>query len=106
MRGTVRPGRSSSIHYSIPEGEGDMIVPRTGRQLAWSPSMSDGLSCLGGVEGRMALRQTDTIEVKRIKGKGRGVFARRAIRKGEVIETVPMLVLPAKEFEEGLSKTV
>ena len=43
----------------------------------------------------MALRQSDAIEVKRVKGKGRGVFARRAIRKGEVFETCPVLVLPA-----------
>ena len=35
----------------------------------------------------MPLKQSDAIEVKRVKGKGRGVFARRLIRKGEVIET-------------------
>ena len=55
--------------------------------------------------GRMGLRQSDAIEVKRIKGKGRGVFARRPIRKGEVFETVPMIVLTAKEFEDGLVGT-
>ena len=48
----------------------------------------------------MALRQSDSIEVKRVKGKGRGVFACRPIRKGEVIERVPVLVLPAAEVEE------
>jgi uncharacterized protein len=45
----------------------------------------------------MPLRQSDAIEVKRVKGKGRGVFARRTIRQGEVIERVPVLVLPAEE---------
>src|SRR3954464_6466056 len=49
----------------------------------------------------MAFTQSDAIEVKRIKGKGRGVFARRLIRKGEVIERVPMLVLPAEETEDS-----
>jgi SET domain-containing protein len=53
----------------------------------------------------MATTQSDAIEVKRIKGKGRGVFARRLIRKGEVIETVPMLVLTAEEYENGVSGT-
>ena len=49
----------------------------------------------------MPLRQSDAIEVKRVKGKGRGVFARRLIRKGEVIERVPMLVLPIEESRGG-----
>jgi uncharacterized protein len=53
----------------------------------------------------MAFKHSDSIEVKRIKGKGRGVFARRLIRRGELIEKVPMLVLPAGEFRDGLGKT-
>ncbi len=32
----------------------------------------------------MALKHSDAIEVKRVRGKGRGVFARRLIRQGEV----------------------
>ena len=40
-----------------------------------------------------------------VKGKGRGVFARRLIRQGEVIEQVPMLVLTAEEFEDRLAGT-
>ena len=43
----------------------------------------------------MGLRQTDAIEVRRVRGKGRGVFARRAIPKGEIFEICPVLVLPA-----------
>jgi uncharacterized protein len=53
----------------------------------------------------MAFTQSDSIEVKRIKGKGRGVFARRTIRKGELSEKVPMLVLPAEEYHDSLGGT-
>ena len=49
----------------------------------------------------MAFRQSDAVEVKRIKGKGRGVFARRPIRRGEVIERVPVLVLPIAEVRNA-----
>jgi SET domain-containing protein len=42
----------------------------------------------------MPLTHSSCIQVKRVKGKGRGVFARRAIRAGEEIERVPVLVLP------------
>ena len=51
----------------------------------------------------MAFTHSDSIAVKRIKGKGRGVFARRWIPKGEVIERVPMIVMSAQEYEEDLS---
>ena len=53
----------------------------------------------------MAFTQSASIEVKRIKGKGRGVFARRLIRKGELIEKVPMLVLSVEEYHDGIGKT-
>jgi SET domain-containing protein len=49
----------------------------------------------------MAFTHSDSIEVKKIKGKGRGVFARRLIRKNEVVERVPMLVIPIDESEGG-----
>jgi hypothetical protein len=49
----------------------------------------------------MAFTHSDSIEVRRIESKGRGVFARRLIRKGELIERVPMLVLPDDECEHG-----
>ncbi len=48
----------------------------------------------------MALRHSVAIEVKRAKGKGRGVFARRLIRQGEVIERVPVLLLATAEVKE------
>jgi SET domain-containing protein len=47
----------------------------------------------------MALTHSGAIEVRRIKGKGRGVFARCLIRKGELIERVPVLVMPAGDIE-------
>jgi uncharacterized protein len=53
----------------------------------------------------MVFRQSDAVEVKRIKGKGRGVFARRAIERGEVIESVPVLVMTSDEYAKGLSNT-
>ena len=48
----------------------------------------------------MPLTPSDAIEVKRVRGKGRGVFARRSIEAGEVIETCPVLVLPADSVED------
>ena len=47
-------------------------------------------------EDALPLKPSAAIEVKRIKGKGRGVFARRRIRRGEVIERVPVIVLPSE----------
>jgi uncharacterized protein len=53
----------------------------------------------------MALRHSDAIEVKRVPGKGRGVFARRLICDGEVIERVPVLVLPVGETRSDSGPT-
>jgi uncharacterized protein len=57
----------------------------------------------------MAIRQADAVEVRRVRGKGRGVFARRAIPRGEVFETSPVLVLPdesVEDFASGLGSYV
>jgi uncharacterized protein len=48
------------------------------------------------------MQHSDLVCVKRIKGKGRGVFARASIRKGAVIEQVPVLVVPIKALTGGL----
>lgn len=48
----------------------------------------------------MAIRQDDAVEVRRTRNKGRGVFARRRIAEGEVFETCPVLVLPARTIED------
>jgi SET domain-containing protein len=53
----------------------------------------------------MGFTQTNAIEVKQIKGKGRGVFARRLIHDGEVIERVPVLVLPVGETRTASGPT-
>ena len=45
------------------------------------------------------------IVIKPTKHKGRGVFATALIRKGEIIEVAPVLVVPIKE-EKYLDKTV
>ncbi|WP_435009786.1 SET domain-containing protein [Tundrisphaera lichenicola] len=54
----------------------------------------------------MAFQQSDAIEIKRTKGKGRGVYARRLIRRGEIIERVPVIVMTVEEYAKGLSETV
>jgi uncharacterized protein len=51
--------------------------------------------------GMMAFTHSESIEVKQIHGKGRGVFARRRIRKHEVIERVPVIVLPMEAIEDA-----
>lgn len=48
------------------------------------------------------MEQSSLICVKKAPGKGRGVFARTDIRKGAIIERVPVLVIPVSEFTGGL----
>ncbi len=45
----------------------------------------------------MIIQQTSLIEVRKIRSKGRGVFATAFIAEGTVFERVPVLVMPAKE---------
>ena len=47
----------------------------------------------------MSLTHSGSIEVKLVKGKGRGVFALRPIAKGEVVERVPVIVFSAQDNE-------
>lgn len=42
--------------------------------------------------------QSALIEVRRVRGKGRGVFARVSIAKGTVIERVPVILVPMGEI--------
>jgi SET domain-containing protein len=39
------------------------------------------------------------INIRKSKGKGRGVFANKKIRAGSVIEICPVLVLPSKDWK-------
>lgn len=47
------------------------------------------------------MRQSDLICVKEVPGKGRGVFARKPIKKGTIIESVPVLLVPLKDLVAG-----
>ncbi|MBI2807122.1 MAG: SET domain-containing protein-lysine N-methyltransferase [Planctomycetes bacterium] len=44
----------------------------------------------------------ELIYVKRVKGKGRGVFARCDIKKGATIEQAPVLLVPVKDLVDGM----
>jgi SET domain-containing protein len=55
----------------------------------------------------LAFQQSDLIYVKKIPGKGRGVFASRPISKGDVIERVPVLLIPVEEiYTDKVSTTL
>jgi SET domain-containing protein len=63
-----------------------------------------GLTWVTGDRDRgneMALRHSDAVEVRRVRGKGRGVLARRRIRRRAVIERVPVLVLAVEEVRDA-----
>ncbi len=47
------------------------------------------------------MHHTDHIYVKKVKGKGRGVFAKVAFAEGDLIEQVPVLLIPIKTLVDG-----
>lgn len=49
------------------------------------------------------LQHSDLVYVKKVRGKGRGVFARKPIRKGAVIEKVPKMLVPPEMVVGGWS---
>jgi len=128
------PGRSREIdpgsspmaggpgppHIRLPSTDriGPGMLPRGRASATPKPGRSPldivaRFSSIGTSRGRapgggtaMPFKQSDAIEVKRIKGKGRGVFARRPIREGAVIESVPVLVMTAEEYARGVAGTV
>jgi SET domain-containing protein len=51
------------------------------------------------------MQQSELVCIKKIKGKGRGVFARRPIKKGAVIERVPVLIIPVRDLVDGRANT-
>ena len=54
-------------------------------------------------QGRAAgMEHSQIIFVQEVEGKGRGVFAKRAIKTGAVIECVPVLLVPVKDLVDGL----
>ncbi|WP_435021466.1 SET domain-containing protein [Tundrisphaera sp. TA3] len=54
----------------------------------------------------MGFEPPDAVEVKKAEGKGLGVFARRPIGKGELIERAPVLLMSDKEYCSGVDKTL
>ena len=48
------------------------------------------------------MRHSDLVEVKISIGKGRGVFATAPIKKGQTIEQVPVVIIPADSLVNGL----
>lgn len=50
--------------------------------------------------------QSELVEVRQTRRKGRGVFARTAIPKGAVIERAPVIVVPMKEILAASSQPV
>ena len=49
-----------------------------------------------------AMQHSALVCVRKVKGKGRGVFATGAVKKGAVIEHVPVLLVPIADFVGGL----
>ena len=49
----------------------------------------------------MALAQSDYVEVKKSAGKGRGVFAKKQIPEGTILERAPVLVVKWKPIEKS-----
>lgn len=47
------------------------------------------------------MHHSELVRVKKVKGKGRGVFARRPIKKGAVIERVPVFIIPLEHVAGG-----
>jgi SET domain-containing protein len=52
------------------------------------------------------MEQSDLVCVRNVKGKGRGVFARRNIDKGKVIERVPVVLVPVEHLIGGMHSPV
>jgi SET domain-containing protein len=48
------------------------------------------------------MEPSELVCVRKAKGKGRGVFARKDIKKGQVIERVPILLVPIENLIGGL----
>jgi len=51
------------------------------------------------------MQHSDLICVKTAVGKGRGVFARKTIKKGQVIEHIPVLIIPVESIVDGLKNS-
>src|SRR5262249_50795475 len=52
--------------------------------------------------GEPTMHHSTLIRVQKVKGKGRGVFATCDIKKGTVIERVPVVLVPIEDLVDGL----
>jgi len=58
-----------------------------------------------GALSQMRLVHSDLIEVRRSGRKGRGVFARKPIRKGMIIERAPIILIPVGDVFSSALRT-
>jgi SET domain-containing protein len=49
------------------------------------------------------MEHSESICVRTVPGKGRGVFAKTAIKKGAIIERVPIILVPIADLVNGLA---
>ena len=63
------------------------------------------MACDAAVRGRIAPVGNHLVEVRASPGRGRGIFARAAIVPGAIIETAPVIILPAADGP-ALDRTV
>src|ERR1700724_2093291 len=52
------------------------------------------------------MEQSPLIYLRKVKGKGRGVFARQAIKNGSVSERVPVLLVPMEHLIGGMHSPI
>ncbi|HEX2275134.1 MAG TPA: SET domain-containing protein [Acidimicrobiales bacterium] len=62
-----------------------------------SPTVVEGLTARRG-SGRLT-GPTGPLHVRAIRGKGRGIVAGRRFSEGELIERIPVIVIPSDEWE-------
>ena len=52
------------------------------------------------------MEPSDLVCVKEVQGKGRGVFARKHIKEGSVIECVPVILVPIDQLVGGMHSPI
>jgi uncharacterized protein len=57
-------------------------------------------------QGRNVMEPSDLICVRNVAGKGRGVFARKAIVRGSLIERAPVLLVPMEHLIGGMHSPI
>jgi uncharacterized protein len=83
----IRPGDEITLNYN---GSPDDATP------VYLPL--DDMT-LKDAEGQKLQQTAKGLYIKKIKGKGRGVFCKRLIRKDDCFEICPLLILPAEDHD-------